>query len=326
MKTAKTLAILAACFVAFAGQALAQAFPSKVVMLRVAYPAGGPADVAARKVQPQLQAAFGQPVIIENLPGAGGSIAVKKVLNAPADGHTLLVSTGNDVILAPLTLQAANYKAESLRLVQTIFPTDFALVTNALHSFKNIDELIDYAKKPGQKELSVGTWGHGSAPHLVAEDFQALSGVKMMDVPYKGAAPVVQALLSNEIDVAFVPLAASVVALIEAGKIKPIGIANLKRNPYLPNVPTLNEGNVLKGFAYSAWAGIFVPSTMPAGAVSRISQQVGEIVSSPDFQKFLQESAALPVERMSLEQAATFYRSELDKFTRVAGAIKLQPQ
>jgi len=326
MKTARSLALVAAWAVALAGQAFAQAYPTKVVMMRVAYPAGGPADVAARKVQVPLQAALGQPVVIENLPGAGGSIAARNVIGAPADGHTLLVSTGNDVILAPLTLQAATYKADNLRLVQTIFPADFALVTNAQHNFKSVDELVEYTKKRDQKELSFGTWGHGSAPHLVGEDFKALTGARMLDVPYKGAAPVVQALLSNEIDMAFVPLAASVVNLIETGKLKAVGIANVKRNPYLPKVPTLNEGKVLRGFSYSAWAGIFVPASLPPAAAARISHELGQIVSGADFQKFLQESAALPVERMSLEQAAAFYKSELEKFTRVAASIKLQPQ
>lgn len=299
---------------------------SKTVALRVAYPPGGPADVAARKIQIALQSSLGQTVIVENVPGASGSIGATNVQNAAPDGQTLLVTTGNDLILAPLAISQVKYKPESYRLVSVIFPADFALVTSAGHSFKSLDELIDQARTQTGKEFSVGSWGYGSAPYLVAADFGAAAGVKLLDVPYKGAAPVMQALLSREIDMAFVPLAASVLELVRTGKIKAIGVANTRRNANLPDVPTLNEGKYLKNFVYSAWAGVFVSASVPEPVAAKLNKELAEIVKRDDFSKWLQESGALPVESMTLTQAASFYQGELDKFRRIAKTIKLEPQ
>jgi tripartite-type tricarboxylate transporter receptor subunit TctC len=306
--------------------ATAAAQASKALVLRVAYPPGGPADVAARKIQAPLQALIGQTVIVDNSPGASGSIGATNVQNAPADGQTLLVTTGNDLILAPLAIAQIKYKPEGFRLLTPIFPTDFALVTSAQHSFAGLDDLIEQARKKRDKDFAVGSWGHGSAPYLVAADFSAATGAKLMDIPYKGAAPVMQALLSQEIDMAFVPLAASVLEHIRAGKLKPIGVASNKRNPFLPNVPTLNEGKHLKNFVYSAWAAVFVSTSVPEAVAAKLNRDLVDVVRREEFARFLQESAGLPVEPMTLSQAADFYKTEMEKFRRIARAIKLEPQ
>ncbi|MDN8617445.1 tripartite tricarboxylate transporter substrate binding protein [Variovorax ginsengisoli] len=299
---------------------------SRPLVMRVAYPAGGPADVAARKIQLPLQAALGKPVIIENLPGAGGSIAANNVLHATPDGQTLLVTTGNDMILSPLALAQVKYKPEQYRLLATILPTDFTLVTSANHAFPSVDALIERARRSDQKELTIGSWGYGSAPYLVGADFSASTNARVMDVPYKGAAPVIQALLSREIDLAFVPLAPNVLELIRTGKINAIGVANTKRNPYLPQLPTLSEGKYLKNFVYSAWAAVFVPASAPEPVVAALHKNLAEITGSSDFQGFLKDSAALPVEPMTPAQSAAFYQAEIDKFRRIAKAVKLEPQ
>lgn len=325
--TLRLAGILAATFGLLgmpAHHAQAQA-SGRAAVMRVAYPAGGPADVAARKLQARLGALLNQPVIVENVPGAGGSIGAANVLGAPADGNTLLVTTGNDLILAPLAMSQVKYKPENYRLLASILPTDFTLVTNADHAYKNIDDLLERAKMSG-KELSFGSWGYGSAPYLVNAEFKHVTGIKVLDVPYKGAAPVIQALLSKEIDMAFVPLAPSVIDLIKTGKIKAIGVANLQRNPNLPGVPTLSEGKTVKNFVYSVWAGVFVPRTVPEATAQTLSRHLGEIVSSDEFQKFLQDSAALPVKALTLEQANSFYQAEIVKFKSIATRIDLTPQ
>lgn len=323
----RLLAAVAVAGAILSGLAQAQSFPSRTVSMRVAYPAGGPADVAARWVQRQLQVALGQTVIVENLPGAAASIGTTNVLNAAPDGHTLLVTTGNDAILAPLSIVQISYKPESLRLLAVIYPADFVLVTNPSHSFTGLDDFLARARAAWQKELTVGSWGHGSAPYLVAADFSLATGARLLDVPYKGVAPVVQALLSQEIDAAFIPVAANTVEMIRIGRIKAIGVANSQRNPHLPDVPTLGEGkSQLKNFVYSAWAGVFVPTSVPEAVAAKLNKHLAEIVKTDDFQRFLKDSAALPVEPMGLAQAAAYYRSETDKFRRVAQSIKLQPQ
>jgi tripartite-type tricarboxylate transporter receptor subunit TctC len=308
------------------GAASAQAPSSKTVSMRVAYPAGGPADVAARKTQVLLQSSLGQTVIVENVPGASGAIAAANVLNAASDGNTLLVTTGNDLILAPLAMAQVKYKPESYRLLGVLSITDFTLVTNAQHAFSSIDELVEAARKKPQKEITFGSWGYGSAPYLVAADFAASTGARVLDVPYKGAAPVIQALLGNEIDMAFVPLAPNVLELVRQGKIKAIGSASATRSPYLSGLPTLNEGKYLKQFVYSAWAALFAPASVPDPLAIRLNQSLVEVKKSEDFKRFLAESAALPDTPMTLAQADTFYRGEMQKFRAIAKAINLQAQ
>jgi tripartite-type tricarboxylate transporter receptor subunit TctC len=319
-------AIVACALTCQAALVAAQTYPNRPVTVKVAYPAGGPADVAARKLQPGLQDAFKQPFVIENVPGAGGSIAARAVLGAPPDGYTLLVTTGNDAILAPLTVKSARYAAADLRLIAVIFPTDFALVTNTDHDFKDVDALVQASRAPGAAEMTYGTWGHGSAPHLVGVDFIASTGARILDVPYKGAAPVVAALLSKQIDMAFVPLAANVLSLAQAGKIRVVGIANTERNPHLPQVATLNEGKALRNFVYSAWAGLFVPASMPDSVVASLSETVGRLVKETEFQAFIRESGALPVTPITPAQAAALYRTEAEKYASVAKSINLEPQ
>jgi tripartite-type tricarboxylate transporter receptor subunit TctC len=306
--------------------AWAQFGGSRPLVMKVAYPAGGPADVAARQIQPALQTALGQTVIVDDQPGAGGSIAANAVLGAAGDGRTLLVITGNDLILSPLAMAQVKYKPEAYRLLTPLFPTDFVLVSSAKHNFAGVDDLIEQARARGDKALSFGSWGYGSAPYLVGADFSARSGMRLLDVPYKGASPVMTALLGQEIDLAFVPMAASVLDFIRNGRIRPVGVASLKRNPFLPNVPTLNEGKRVKGFAYSAWAGVFVPTTVPEPVAAKLQAQLVQIVGREDFRRFLAESAALPIEPMNLSAAAEYYRSELDKFRGIAKAIGLKPQ
>lgn len=248
------------------------------------------------------------------------------MLNAPADGQTLLVTTGNDLILAPMAIAQARYKSENYRLLATILPTDFTLVTSADPSFTSLDDLVERSRGGKGKEMTVGSWGHGSAPYLVAADFSGATGVHLLDIPYKGAAPVIQALLGREIDLAFVPLAPSVLELIRTGRIKAIGVSNAKRNLYLPQVPTLSEGKYLKNFVYSAWAAVFVPTTVPETVAKRLNLHLTAITASDEFQKCLQESAALPVEPMTLSQASAYLQKETDKFRRIANLVKLEPQ
>jgi tripartite-type tricarboxylate transporter receptor subunit TctC len=149
--------ILATGLLSASSLVLAQAPSARPLVIRVAYPAGGPANVATRKIQIPLQAALGRPVVIENLPGAGGSIAANSVLNAAADGQTLLVTTGNDMILSPLALAGVKYKPEQYRLLATILPSDFTLVTNAGHAFTTLDDLIEKARRSSEKGLVKST-------------------------------------------------------------------------------------------------------------------------------------------------------------------------
>jgi tripartite-type tricarboxylate transporter receptor subunit TctC len=303
---------------------LVQAESGKATVMRVAYPAGGPADVAARKLVAGLGTALGGPAIVENLPGAGGAIGATSVLRAPADGQVLLVTTGNDLILAPLALASAHYKPDAFRLVSVIMPSDFVLAANDAVQIKSVEDLVAAA---AQREFTFGTWGPGSAPSLVSSDFRFASGVRVLDVPYKGAAPVTQALLSREIDFAFVPLSPATVDLIRTGRIKAIGVANSQRNSQLPNVRTLSEsGGKLGNFRHSVWAAIFCSGEVPEAVAKQVNEKVNTVLRGAEYQRFLVDSGALPVNPGSLSEHADFYRAQIQKLQTIAARSGITPQ
>jgi tripartite-type tricarboxylate transporter receptor subunit TctC len=303
----------------------AENYPAKLITVKVAFPAGGPADASFRAATPVLQRSLGQTVIIDNMPGANGSIAAMSVWKAPADGYTLLGTTGTDFLVAPLNILSAKYQPESFRMVGVISISDFVLVSSPEHAFKSIDEVIEYAKRSG-KTLSIGHWGTGSAPHIAAADLQARTGMKLLEVPYKGAAPVAVDLAGGQVDLAFAPLGGPTLGLIQKGKIKAIGIASQKRNPSLPDVPALGEKNgALKDFEYSLWSALFAPPKTPDSIAVRLNQSINEWGVSPENQSRTATGASRAIEPMDIGQAAVFLKNEQEKYTRVARQLGLKP-
>lgn len=306
--------------------AMAQAFPAKPIIIKVAFPAGGPADASIRAASIVLQRNLGQNVVSDNLPGVNGSLGAINVLKASADGYTLLGTTGTDFLVAPLTIASAKYQPERFRLLGVVGISDFVLVSSPAHSFKNIDELIDYAKKPGNKELSIAHWGSGSAPHIAGADLQARTGIKFLEIPYKGAAPTITDVAGGQVDLTFVPLGGPTLGMIQAGKLKPIALASEKRNPALPNVPTIGESSRIKSFEYSLWSALLAPPATPEPIVARLTAAMNEWVASPENLARITANASRRLDPMTPAQASAFLKSEHEKFTSVARTLKLDPQ
>lgn len=278
--TAKGLA-LAAFAVCLSPAAMAQNYPSRPITIKVAFPAGGPADASFRAANVVLQRNLGQSLITENVAGATGSLSAMAVLNAAADGYTLLGTTGSDFVVAPFTIASAKYQPDSFTLLGMVGVSDFILVSNTNHSFKNIDELIDYAQKPGNKELTLGHWGKGSTAHIVGADFQARSKAAFLEVPYKGSAPALSDITGQHLDLTFALLSGPTLELIQSGKVKAIAIASDKRNPVLPDVPTIGESARIGNFEYSIWSALFAPPNTPEpiialGSVKRVGGKPGK--------------------------------------------------
>lgn len=323
----RTRGIVVAAFALFVSpSAMAQVYPSKHITIKIAFPASGPADVGIRAANLVLQRNLGQPLISENLPGAAGSMGTMAVLNAKADGYTLLGTTGSDLIIAPFMVASAKYQPGAFRLLGVVGMSDFVLLSTTAHSFRNIDELIDYAKKPGSKELSLGHWGIGSTAHIVGADFQARTGTAFLEVPYKGAAPVLADLSGQHIDLTFAPLGGPVLELIQSGKIRAIAIASEKRSHTLPDVPTISESVRLKNFEYSIWSGLFAPPNTPAPIVTRLTEGLNEWVKSPESLERIAKTGSRRLEPMSPEQAAAFFKNEQEKIGPIVRSLKLEPQ
>ena len=211
---------LAVCAALTMGSLHAQNFPNKTISLVVPYPAGGPSDFFARKVQPDAAAKLGQTMIVDNVGGAGGSIALNKVLNAPADGHMVALGSPMELVLAPMAIQGVKYKAEDFKLVAQFSSTSTILAVRTSMNVKSVDDLIALAKKNPDQPLTYGSVGYGSLYHLIGEKFGQITKAPLLHVPYKGIAPLISDLMGGQIDMAFLPMAGSIPQTIQDGKIK----------------------------------------------------------------------------------------------------------
>ena len=181
-----TQAVLALCTAFTMGSVQAQSFPNKTINLIVPYPAGGPSDFFARKVQPDAQSKLGQTMVIENVGGAGGSIGMSRLLSAPADGYTIALASPMELVLAPMAIQGVKYKPEEFKMVAQFATTNTILTVRNSLGVKTLDELLALARKNPSTPLSYGSVGPGSLYHLIGEKFSQLTKIEMLHVPYKG--------------------------------------------------------------------------------------------------------------------------------------------
>ncbi len=260
--------------------ASAQDWPSKPVIIVVPYPAGGPNDVLARVVGRKLGDVLGQQFIVENRVGAGGNIGANSVAKARPDGYTLLsTSTGpqaNNKFLYPALPYDPVKDFASVVLISKS-PILFTARKNA--PFSNMAEMIAYAKANPEK-LNIGTAGHGSVAHIASEFMQSAAGIKITNVPFAGSTPLIQALMSEDVDIVS-DLIPSHIPMLRDNRYKALLVAHLKRSPSLPDVPTFAESG-LPAFEASAWSALMAPAGTPQAIVSRINSIVNEWIGSPE--------------------------------------------
>jgi tripartite-type tricarboxylate transporter receptor subunit TctC len=309
-----------------AGLAAAQAFPSKPVNLMVPYPAGGPSDAIARILFNPLAKELGQQVLVENLGGVGGALAAQKVLAAPADGHYLFQGSPNEVILSPLANAAVKLKTEDFRLVHPVADAVMVFVTRKDLPVNSVDELITLAKKSADKPLTYGSVGIGSLYHLILENVQASTGIKLAHVPYKGNAPLLQDIGGGQVDFAVLVYSAAMGALAEQGRLKVIGQLGAQRSELLKNVPTASEGQALKNFSYKIWTGFMVPRSTPEDVVIRLHTAIGKTLQNPEVRTQLAAQTQVASAPMTLAEAARFFEAETARYRAIAKQISLQPQ
>jgi tripartite-type tricarboxylate transporter receptor subunit TctC len=266
--------------------ALAQApaaWPAKPVRVIVNYPPGGVADQIARAFTPALAEALGQPVVVENRAGASGNIGGEAAARAPADGYTLLLSSGSMVSINPaIYARMAFDPAKDLAPVAAVARVLVFLEVNpAKVPVRDVREFIAYLKgRPGA--LSYGTPGNGSSPHLSAELLKDMAGVEAVHVPYKGSAPAMQDLLAGQIDFMFDPGIG--LQHVQAGKLRLLAVGSPKRSPAFPNVPTLDESG-LKGFDADTYFGLYAPAGTPAAVIERVNREVNQVLATPAFRE-----------------------------------------
>lgn len=306
--------------------ASAQGFPAKTLTMVVPYPAGGPSDFVARKVQPDAAAKLGQTMIIENIGGAGGSIGLAKLLNTAADGHIMVLGSPMELVLAPLAITSVKFKPEDFRLVAQLLSTNMVLLTRPTLDVKNVDELIALARKSADRPMTYGSVGPGSLYHLVGEKFAQISGAKFIHVPYKGGAPLVGDLLGGQIDFVFMPLAGSVPAMIQDGKVKALGITSKTPHPLFKQLTPLAASPALAGLEFDLWAGVQVAKGTPDDVVARLNKAFYDALQNPEVRKSLESTGNVVLSPKSPAELASIYAAETERYRSIAKSINLQPQ
>lgn len=309
------------------GTAWANNYPAKPISLIVPYPAGGPSDFFARKVQPEAATKLGQqPMIIENIGGAGGSIGLSKLVNAPADGYTVSLGSPMELVLAPMAIQGVKYKPEDFRLVAQFATTNTVLAVRNSLNIKTVEELLAHARKNTDKPLSYGSVGPGSLYHLIGEKFSQLTKVQMLHVPYKGIAPLMTDLMGGQIDMAFLPMAGSIPQTLLDGKITGLAVTSKTPHPLFKQFPALAAMKGLEAMEFDIWAGIQVHKNTPDSVVNALNKAFYASAESPETRKALEGSGNVVLPSRTPAELARIYQAEIERYRGIARSIHLQPQ
>jgi tripartite-type tricarboxylate transporter receptor subunit TctC len=312
--------LAAASFCGFpTAYAQAQDYPNKPIRIIVPYPAGGSADLLPRIFAEKFSAQWGQPVLVENRPGAGGNIGAEFVYKAEPDGYTLFATAPGPLVVNQNLFRKLAFDPAQFVPVSVMAAIPNVLLVNPRIPAKNVDELIAYARaSPGK--LNYGSQGNGTTSHLTAELFKSTAGVSITHVPYKGSAPAMAALLGGEIDLMFDNLGLTL-PHVKSGRLRVLAVASEKRVASLPEVPAMSE--ILPGFTSVAWFGIVAPPKTPAPIAEKLSAAVAEAIRQPDVAKRLAALSAEPVGDTPAEMAA-FMRLDGERWRSVIEAAQVK--
>ena len=296
-----------------ASSAAAQAYPVKAIRMVVPFAAGGVVDSTARLLAPKMSALLAQPVIIDNRPGAGGNIAADFVAKSAADGYTILITTHGHAI-SPALYKTLPFNAERDFAPMTQIASSFlVLVCKPQLAAHSVPELLALARaKPGQ--LNFGSTGSGAPPHLVGELFKQKTGIDVVHVPYKGDAPMYQALLAGEVDFAFGPLG-NAIQHIRSGKLRALAMTGARRSAAIAEVPTMAEAGV-PDFELTGWLGVFAPAGTPRPVIERLQGAMAQTISTPNVRERFPALGYEPVGSTPEEFGARF-RQDLTLYARV---------
>lgn len=289
-------------------------YPDRTIQIVVPYTPGGTVDLLARALGPKLTAAWGQPVVILNRPGAGGSVGAEQVAKSTPDGYTLLISTNS-----PLTTNLTLYPSlgyDTLRDFEPIIlagENSLVLAANPTLPVKTLKQLIELAKsKPGQ--LNAATSGNGSTGHLALASFNKQAGVLITHVPYRGGVPSLMAAIAGEVQLVFSDVVPAM-PQIRDSRLNALGLTGLRRAVIAPDVPTFDEQG-MPGFSITAWIGVVAPKGTPAGAVQKLNLEIGRALKEPEFAR---QISAIGIDPLGSTPAefATFLTKEIPRWKQI---------
>jgi tripartite-type tricarboxylate transporter receptor subunit TctC len=303
-----------------------QSYPERPITFVVPYPVGNAGDVIARQIAPIMRSKLGQPLIVENVAGASGGVGIQRAFSGPSDGYVVVLGSPNDLILAPIAHATLAYRSEQFRLVGVAIEAMFALIGRRQDSETNMEELLAAARRPGARELSYGTFGEGSLPHLIGQDFAARLGLRLLHVPYRGTPQVLQDVIGGQIDLAFLPLAGPVLEQVSSGRLIAYTVTGARRHPVLPAVPTANENPGLVGFQYNSWLGIFVKRDVPESIVVRLHDALQATLLDTRFRQGIETGGSSVAALMTLSAAQQHFITETATHRNLAKRIGALPR
>ncbi|HYH41127.1 MAG TPA: tripartite tricarboxylate transporter substrate binding protein [Burkholderiales bacterium] len=317
----KTFVACVAASSVWAGPAFAQAYPAKAIRMIVHFPAGGPTDLVARAVGQKLNEAWGQPVIIENRPGAGGIVGVETVVRAAPDGYTLLFATGGSMSITPAIGTKTSYDVfKDLTPISLVVINPQLLVLHPSLPASSVKELIKFAKaKPGQ--INYASVGPGSPQHLGIEMLKHMTGIDMVHIPYKGTAPAMTDVLAGHVSLMFNSMP-SVLQYAKTGRLKGIAVSTARRSAAAPEIPTVAESGV-PGFQYATWYGVLGPAALPKDITTKLNAEIVRILKDKELAQRLAREGAEPAPGTP-EELAKYMRSEYDQWRKTIAAAKLK--
>ncbi len=320
MKTIARFLLAATIGLGFPLCSQAQTYPARTIKIIVPSPPGATTDALVRIVAAKLQAKWGQPVVVDNRPGAGGNIGAEEAAKAAPDGYTLLFSFPAPLAVNKSLYKQLGYDPDSFVPISLVATVPLVLAVGPKVEAKSVQQLIAFAKAhPGQ--LNFASQGYGTSGHLAGELFNSMAGVRIVHVPYKGSAPALTDLLGGRIDMMFIELS-TVVNQIKAGKLRALAVGSAKRNPLLPDVPALDE--VLPGYQASTWFGMVAPAGTPPAVATKLSAAVAAAIHEPDVATRLAGMSAT-VATGTQAEFADFLRDERKRWGGVIREAGVKP-
>ena len=317
------LAIAAACLITAPMFAAAQPYPNRPIHLVVGFPPGGINDIVARIVGQKMSESLGQPVIVENRGGAGGTIGADWVSKATSDGYTLLLGSVSNLAMAPSLYASLPYDpTKDFTPVGLVAAAPNIMVVNPDFPVHSVKDLIELAKqKPGT--INYASAGIGTSNHLTVELLKVMADIDIVHVPYRGDGPAIVAVLAGQVPMQF-PTLPVALPYIKSGKLRAVAVSSSTRSPLLPEVPTVAESGGLPEFAVSIWVGIVAPPGTPKEIVDRLNAEIRKAVALPDIREHLAALGADPASDTP-EQFSAHIAAETAQWLKVARAAKIKP-
>jgi tripartite-type tricarboxylate transporter receptor subunit TctC len=299
----------------FASSVMAQTYPSRSIRIVVGFAPGGAADFVTRALQDPLSRALGQPIVVDNRPGAGSSIAAEHVAKSAPDGYTVLIASPSSILVNPLLSPKNPFQPlKELVAVSKVSSSPLVVAVNPALGINSLRDLIDHAKQnPGK--LNYATSGNGSAPHLAAVLFQRVAAVDMVHVPFKGGAPAVQSVLAGDTQVCFAT-PPSVLPLVQAGRLRALAVTSRERTPLVPGVPGMADAG-LPDYEISFWYGFFVPAGTPAEITRRLYAATSQALRAPNVNQTLAREGTEVSGSGSPEDFSAFLAEEAKLWARL---------